>query len=100
MDQSTKTFVIAACSVVIAAPLVWLGLEFLKARRMDEIQRTTQQEAAEQERQDGRTMLCNDKAATLFPPFSEPSLEEINEKSQWISSCIQSITPVETFAVQ
>ena len=105
MDKTTKAFVIAACSVVIATPVVWLGTEILKAYRYNEFQRAVQEKAeldqqkkAERDRKVNRSLPCIKEADELFPLSSDGNImEQITEKSNWLESCVDSNEPVETF---
>mgnify|MGYP001322731072 CR=1 FL=1 len=97
MDKTTKTFVIAACSVVIATPLDWLGMEYLKARRIDELQRVAREEEVEKARIANRTSACYDRVRVIYPLSVDTTMEEIKEKTNWLTSCIDSAEPVEKF---
>ncbi len=100
MDKTTKAFVIAACSVVIATPVAWLGMEYLKARRIDELQRVAQEEEVEKARIATRTSACYDRSRVIYPLSVDTTMEELEEQTNWLTSCIESTKPVESFASQ
>ncbi len=98
MDKTTKAFVIGACSVVIAIPVIWIGSqvnnEIQRAgeqrRRDDDRQRLR----AEMDRRSSRGELCTDRL------FRDDSLEEKNDPElgpAWIGACMQSRLPVDEY---
>ena len=77
MDNTTKAFVIAACCVVIAVPVVWIADGFLmewnrlnekKVRQIVKDQKTAQKRSQ-------RIGPCMDRANELFPTGTGNSSE-------------------------
>jgi len=42
MDKTTKGFVIAACSVIIATPVVWIGMQVLEQVQINAIRQAAE----------------------------------------------------------
>ena len=99
MDKTTKAFVIAACSVVIATPVVWLGLEFLRGQRLEALRAEQHAQKLEKARRTLRAVPCYDKSKGFFDPNNQLILDSkvIEVQAEWISSCVESTVPVEEF---
>ena len=99
MDKVTKGFVIAACSVVIATPIVWFGGQVLEARRQAEVQAQELKDQAERSRRVSRAVPCKDRADELNPihwtPSEESMTAQIKANAAFISRCVASTMPVE-----
>ena len=64
MDKITKAFVIGACSVVIATPVVWLGLQIHQGNQRKITEKIYQQQQHEAEitaERESRKIACNYK---------------------------------------
>ena len=98
MDRLTKGVVIAACSVVIAAPIVWVGRQYLELRRQTEIQEQAQKAQEERNRRVSRAAPCKDRADELNPISLEQDTEsmmaQIKVNSAFIARCVDSTKPV------
>ncbi len=84
MDKTTKAFVIAACSVVIAIPVVWIRSQVREANLIEFEQRLDQEIDSEKQRQTNREWLCQQRADWD---------EQLN--AAWVGKCMRSTAPVD-----
>lgn len=94
MDNLTKGFVIAACSVVIATPIVWFGGRVLEARRQEQLSALRAEEQAEKERRMARVPDCHSRAVELFPFRTDAPPDYISKKAAFLTRCVDSTKPV------
>lgn len=99
MDKTTKNFVIAACSVVIAAPVVWLGVQVINGINRAQQQRLQDELRAEQIRQSQRYGPCSrriDREGARLLDETE-GWRGIQEKTAWTAACQKSFLPIAEF---
>ena len=98
MDKLTKGFVIAACSVVVATPIVWLAGQVLEARRQAEIRAQELEDQAERNRKVSRVIPCKERADALFPTPTHldinSTMSQISLRSKFLTRCTDSTKPV------
>ena len=92
MDKTTKAFVIGACSVVIAVPVVWIGSQVSEAYLTHKAEKARLERNALRRR---RTNECRTRASVLFP--EETALDEwtYKERREWLEKCQGESAPVE-----
>ncbi len=94
MDKTTKGFVIGACSVVIAVPVVWIGSQvsesYLIQQQIDTVK-------AEKSRKAKRIHPCTDRAnSEAVDLFDETEGWRAKEAmAAWIALCMRSTAPVD-----
>ena len=99
MDRTTKAFVIAACSVIIAVPVIWLGAQVVNSIQRAQQQRQLEDHEAEVFRQKQRYGPCSrrvDREGARLLDETEGWRGDL-EKRGWISACQKSRLPVEEF---
>ena len=101
MDKTTKAFVISTCSVVIAALLVWIGLQLRQTYLFEQARMVRIRADEEQARQKQRQNPCDNRASEIFGyggtafERSEQSLSEIAKRQRWVDRCVTSTAPVD-----
>jgi len=112
MDKTTKSFIIAACGVIIATPLVHLAFYVIqKVHQQNQINLARQ--AAEKEaiakakvaaadyRAANRMQSCNRRVKLRWPDLDENgeyilyNSEESRRYSEWRTKCWRSTLPVD-----
>lgn len=103
MDKTTKAFVIAACSVVIATPVVWIGWQFRQAYLIEQDRLASIRVNEEQARQQKRTIPCSRRSDVVFELNTghdrlNTSPTDLYRQEAWIDLCVRSTAPVDEVA--
>ena len=89
MDKTTKAFVIAACSVVIATPVVWVGLQVVQQMQINAARVAAEKkaaaEAAETNRQLDRLDPCREIALSKYK----------DQYAAFLTKCVVSALPID-----
>ena len=98
MDKTTKGFIIAACSVIIATPVAWLGLQVFQQVQINAARQAAEKaEAAaiaEKKRRDDRDNPCWDRAKADWP-LPVLNYDDWLRKPKWVGRCKKSTLPVD-----
>lgn len=99
MDKTTRGFVIAACSVVIAIPVVWIGWQFRQAYLIEQARLAGVRVNEEQARQKQRRIPCSRRSDVVFelPPHLMSPVDLYRQEA-WIDLCMKSTLPVDEVA--
>ncbi len=99
MDKTTKAFVIGACSVVIAIPVIWIGSQVINGIQRSANQRQLNEVQRELDRRMKRFVPCSNRIFRESSRLLEEQygLEMELERNAWIEDCKRSRLPVDEF---
>ena len=100
IDKTTRGFVIAACSVVIEIPVVWIGWQFRQAYLIEQERQAAIRVVEEQARQKQRRIPCSRRSDDVYGITTgharvKMSRQKLREQDAWIDLCVKSTAIVE-----